>query len=225
MLVVIRLGGSIIASPINTTRINQYVTLLRKFRGDGHRVIVVVGGGILAREFIKTGSTLGLKEESQDWLAIHVSRLHALLFAMKLGEDGTEKVPTSLSEAAKALKEGKIVVMGGLKPGMTTDNVAANVAEEVRAQLLIKATDQEGIYTKDPRKHRDAEKLDRISFDDLARLLEQNRHQAGVHQILDPVAVETLQRTKIKTIVVNGGDPHNLQVAVEGRKVGTIITE
>ncbi len=225
MLVVIRLGGSIIASPINPQRINQYVELLKQLSGDGHNVITVVGGGALARELIRTGSTLGLSEEAQDWLAIHVSRLYALIFALKLGEAGTGKVPTSVREAANALKENRIVVMGGLRPGMTTDAVAAHVAQEVKAQLLVKATDQEGIYTKDPRKYKDAKKLDKITFKKLARLLEQNRHKAGIHQILDPVAVEILQKTRTRTIVVNGGNPRNLHAAVEGKKVGTVIAE
>ncbi|MGB9134041.1 MAG: UMP kinase [Candidatus Bathyarchaeia archaeon] len=225
MLVVIRLGGSIIASPIDPKRINQYVELLKQLSGDGHNVITVVGGGALARELIRTGSTLGLSEEAQDWLAIHVSRLYALILALKLGEAGTGKVPTSVREAANALKENRIVVMGGLRPGMTTDAVAAHVAQEVKAQLLVKATDQEGIYTKDPRKYKDAKKLDKITFKKLARLLEQNRHKAGIHQILDPVAVEILQKTRTRTIVVNGGNPRNLHAAVEGKKVGTVIAE
>lgn len=225
MLVVIRLGGSAIASPIDPQRINQYVKHLKKLRKEGHKIVIVVGGGTLAREFIKTGSSLSLNEEAQDWLAIHVSRLYALLITLKLGEAGTGKVPTSIREATEALKKDKIVVMGGLKPGMTTDTVAAQIAERVNAQLLIKATDQEGIYTKDPRKHKDARKLDKISFRDLAKILEQSRHKAGIHQILDPVAVETLQKTRIKTIVVNGNDPHNLQAAVKGEKVGTVIVK
>jgi uridylate kinase len=225
MLVVIRLGGSAIASPINPQRINQYVKLLEKLRKEDHKIVIVVGGGALAREFIKTGSSLNLNEEAQDWLAIHVSRLYALLIILKLGEAGTGKVPISIREAAEALKEDKIVVLGGLKPGMTTDTVAAQIAERVKAQLLIKATDQEGIYTKDPRKHKDARKLDKVSFKDLTKILEQSRHKAGIHQILDPAAIETLQKTRIKTIVVNGSNPHNLRAAVEGESVGTVIVE
>ena len=225
MLVVIRLGGSAVASPINPQRINQYVMLLRKLRKEGHKIVVVVGGGALAREFIKTGSSLSLNEEAQDWLAIHVSRLYALLIILKLGEAGTEKVPTSIREAAEALKRDRIVVMGGLKPGMTTDTVAAQIAERVNAQLLIKASDQEGIYTKDPKIYEDARKLDKVRFRDLAKILDQSRHKAGIHQVLDPVAIITLQKTGIRTIVVNGNDPHNVQAAVEGEKVGTVIVK
>jgi len=79
VLVVIRIGGSVIASPTNPELINEYAKLLQKLRKDGHKIVTVVGGGSLAREFIKTGNQLSLKEEEQDWLAIHVSRLYAQL--------------------------------------------------------------------------------------------------------------------------------------------------
>ena len=62
------------------------------------------------------------------------------------------------------------VVMGGLKPGITTDAVAALVAERLNADLLVKGTDQEGVYDKDPRKHTDAVKLDHLTFEDLPKI-------------------------------------------------------
>lgn len=225
MLIVIRVGGSVIASPTNSKLINQYVELFKKLRRNGYKIITVVGGGTLAREFIETASQLDLNEKAQDWLAIHISRLYALLFKLKLGKNGAEDIPTSISEAVEALKKGKIVVMGGLKPGMTTDTVAAHIAQKTKAQLLVKATDQDGIYNKDPRKHKDAKKLDKTTYHNLTQLFEQSRHKAGIHQILDPVAVKILQKTNIKTIIVNGYNPKNIQHAIEGKEVGTTIME
>lgn len=223
MLIVIRLGGSVIASPTNSKLVDQYSKLLKKLRRNGHEIITVVGGGALAREFIKTGNQLGLSEEAQDLLALHVSRLYALLITLKLVENGVDTVPISISDAVKTLRKDRVVVMGGLKPGMTTDTVAANIAQEAKAQLLVKATDQDGIYNKDPRKHKNAKKLNEITFDDLTQLFEQHCHKAGIHQILDPVAVKILKRINIKTVIVNGYDPTNIQRAIEGKKIGTII--
>ena len=225
MLMVIRIGGSVIASPTNPKLIDKYVTLLKKLRKNGYEIVTVVGGGALAREFIKIGNQLSLDEGAQDWLAIHVSRLYALLFTLRLGKDGTESVPTSISAAVEALKKGKIVVMGGLEPGMTTDTVAAYIARETRAQLLVKATDQDGVYNKDPKKYKDAEKLDKITYHDLMQLFEQNCHKAGIHQILDPVALRILQKINIRTVIVNGYDPQNIQNVIEGKKIGTSISE
>jgi uridylate kinase len=114
--------------------------------------------------------------------------------------------------------------MGGLKPGITTDAVAALVAERVNADLLVKGTDQEGVYNKDPRKHADAIKLDRLSFDDLPKIFEESVHKAGMHQIIDPEAIKVLKRRRLKLIVVNGFKPENILAAVNGENVGTVIS-
>ncbi|MCW3981633.1 MAG: UMP kinase [Candidatus Bathyarchaeota archaeon] len=225
MLVIIRIGGSVIATPVSPDLISQYTRLLTKLGTEGHRIVVVVGGGALAREFIAVASRLGLGEEAQDWIAIHISRLYALIFKLKLGHRPTERMPISVSEAGEAIERGEIVVMGGLQPGMTTDAVAAYIAQKTQAQLLIKATDQEGIYNKDPRKHADAQKLESVSFVDLKKLFGQVCHEAGMHQVLDPIAVSILQKTKTKVVVINGFNPQNIQHAIEGKRVGTIISE
>ncbi len=225
MLVIIRIGGSVIASPANPPLIAEYTRLLEKLRKDGHKIAAVVGGGALARQLIKTGEELDLSEEAQDWLAIHVSRLHALIITLRLKIDDVGSVPTSINKAVKALNKDGIVVMGGLRPGMTTDTVAAQLAQRTKAKLLVKATDQEGIYDKDPRKYKDAKKLDRLTYSNLAKLFELNRHKAGIHQILDPMALKILKETKVKTVIVNGDYPENIQKAIKGRKVGTLITE
>lgn len=223
MRIVIRLGGSVVATPVNVRLISEYGEILKTLKAKGHDLAVVVGGGALAREFIKIAKELGLPEKDQDELAINVSRLYAQLFARILGELSCEKIPVNVEEAVKCLEKRKIAVLGGLKPGMTTDTVAALVAEGIDAEVVIKATDQEGVYNKDPRKHPDAVKLDRLSFEDLPKVLAEDKHKAGIHQILDPEAVKILKAKRVKVQVLNGFKPENLLLAVEGRKVGTII--
>jgi len=223
MRIVLRIGGSVVASPINTELINKYGKLLKTLKGQGHEIAAVVGGGKLAREFINIAKGLGLDMQAQDEMAISVSRLFAQLFLKKLGTAGSEKVAVTLDEAAECLQKGKIIVMGGLKPGITTDAVAALVAEHVKADLLVKGTDQDGVYDKDPRKHKDALKLDHLFLDDLCKVLELDKHEAGMHQIIDPVAIEVLKRRRMKLIVVNGFNPENILAAVNGENVGTTI--
>ncbi len=224
MRLVIRVGGSVVASPFNPVLINRYVDLLRRMQRMGHNIAVVVGGGSLSRDLIKTASAIGLNESAQDEVAISVSRIAAQLFVLKLGKNGALSVPADVDDAAELLKRGKIVIMGGLKPGMTTDAVAAMLAERVNADLLVKASNVDGVYTKDPKKHKDAKKLDKISFDDLHVLFEKERHEAGIHQVVDPEAVRILQKNRIKTIVVNGFEPNNVLLAVKGTKIGTLIS-
>ncbi len=224
MRIVVRIGGSVVASPVNTKLMSKYADIIKTVKQQGHEVAVVLGGGALAREFIGIAKILGLDMAAQDEIAISCSRLFAQLFLKKLGEMGCSKVSLTLDDAAACLKEGKIIVMGGLKPGITTDAVAALVAERIDAELLVKGTDQNGVYDKDPRKYADAVKLDDLSLEDLTYILEQNVHKAGMHQIIDPVAVEVLKRKRLKLIVVNGFQPQNILAAINGENVGTVIS-
>jgi uridylate kinase len=223
MRVVVRVGGSVVASPLNAPLIGKYVDLLKDLRKQGHEVVAVIGGGSLARQFINVAAELGLEEERRDWAAIHVSRLLAQLFVLCLGDAGCGMVPVSLDATEACLKQGKIVVVGGLRPGMTTDSVAALIGERVQADLLVKGSNVDGIFTKDPKKFSDAEKLDALKFEDLTRLLEADKHRAGINQIIDPEAVKILSRSKLKTVVVNGYDTENVAAAVKGEQVGTVI--
>jgi uridylate kinase len=223
MRVVIRVGGSVVASPLNSSLIGRYVELLKDLRKKRHEVVAVVGGGSLAREFIRVAAELGLEETRRDWAAIHVSRLVAQLFVLCLGDAGCRRVPVSLDEAEACLKHNKIVVLGGLHPGMTTDSVAALVGERVQADLLVKGSNVDGIFTKDPRKFPKAEKIDKLKFEDLTLIFEVDSHKAGINQILDPEAIKILRKRRLKTIVVNGFDPENVFTAVKGEPVGTMI--
>ena len=223
MRVVVRIGGSVVASPVNTDLMIKYVEVVQTLKKQGHEVGVVVGGGELAREFIGFAKKLELPEEAQDEVAISVSRLFAQLFLKALGEMGCGKVTLTLDDAAECLDAGKVLVMGGLKPGITTDAVAALVAERVKADLLVKGTDQEGIYTKDPRKYMDAVKLDCLSFDELSAVFSGSKHKAGLHQIFDPEAIKVLKRERMKLVVVNGFKAENILAAVKGESVGTVV--
>ena len=211
------------ASPVNTDLMSKYTDIVKKLKEQNHEVAVVVGGGSLAREFISIAKNLGLDMRAQDEIAISVSRLFAQLFLTTLGDLACDKVALTLDDAAKCLHHGKIVVMGGLKPGITTDTVAALVAERVNGELLVKGTNQNGIYTGDPRKYPAAVKLDHLRFDDLPEVFPESRHKAGMHQIVDPEAVKVLKRERVKLVVVNGFNPENILLAVQGEKVGTVV--
>jgi uridylate kinase len=221
--VIVRVGGSVVGSPLNASLMGMYVELLKSLKQQGHEIVAVVGGGSLAREFIKVATSLGLEEAQKDWAAIHVSRLFAQLFVLGLGDVGCGKVPVSLDEAEECLNSGKIVVMGGLRPGMTTDSVAALVGERVNADLLVKGSNIDGLYNKDPRKYFSAKKLDSIKFEDLGKIFEADSHRAGINQVIDPEAVKILSRYRLRTIVVDGYKSQNILDAVNGKKIGTVV--
>jgi uridylate kinase len=221
--IVLRIGGSVVASPVNPELIGEYVEMIKTLRRRGHQVCVVVGGGELARNFIDVARSMGLKEKAQDEIAISASRIYAQLFLKGVGSAGCDGVSVSIEAATECVGRGKIAVMGGLKPGMTTDAVAALVADALRADLLLKATNQEGIFDKDPTKYPDASRLDHVRLKDLNRVCAEDKHRAGIHQIIDPEAIRILQQAKVKVVVVNGFKPENVLMAIEGQRVGTLI--
>jgi uridylate kinase len=221
--IVLRIGGSVVASPINPELISEYADMMKKLGTLDHQIVAVVGGGALAREFIGVAKSLGLDQEAQDGIAIGVSRLFAQLLLKRIGNPCCKDVSLSVEEAIACTSKDKIAIMGGLKPGMTTDAVAAMVAKALKADILIKATDQEGIFDKDPKKYPDAVKLDNLRFEDLTRVCVQDKHEAGIHQIVDPEAIKILKRTRVKFIIVNGFKPKNVLMAIKGHHIGTLI--
>ena len=223
MRIVLRLGGSVVASPVNTDLISRYVEVVQTLSKQKHELAVVVGGGTLAREFIAIAKKLSLGEKDQDEVAISISRIFAQLFLKKMSRSKENKIAITLEEVSNFLRKNQVVVMGGLKPGITTDTVAALVAQRINAQLIVKATNQDGIYNKDPKKHVDAFKIDNLSFDDLSKILEETKHKAGIHQIVDPEAIKILKKGNIPLIVVNGFNSNNILDAVIGKRIGTFI--
>lgn len=135
----------------------------------------------------------------------------------------SRQIPSTVEEVRRLLVAGKIVVMGGLKPGITTDTVAALVLRSTGSKLMVKATDQDGIFDKDPKKFADARKLDKLTYIDLYKTVTQETHTPGMHQILDLQSIQILESQKAKVIVVNGFDPNNILLAAKGEKVGTIV--
>ena len=179
-----------------------------------------MGGGKIAREYIEAARNLGLSRSTQDTIAIQASRLNARLVGLKLG---APSVPTTVGGMVSRLREGRIAVMGGLKPGITTDTVATLIAEAWHSDILIKASNQDGVYTSDPRTDKSARLLHKISYPWLVEILG-GTHSPGIHSIVDPVAVEMIAKQRIRLVVVNGTRPENVLDAVAGRAVGPLVS-
>lgn len=221
MKIVLRIAGSILGSPPDAKLVQEYARVISKLISEGNSLAVVVGGGPLARSYIKVAKALGLNAYEQDMIGLKSARLNAKLIAMKLGIN--KQVPYTIQEMLKRLKQSRVDVMGGLKPGLTTDGVSVLVAEKWNADLILKGTNQKGIYTADPKKDKSAKKLDRITHERMQQILG-STHKPGMHSIVDPFAVKKLVKLRVKMIVFNGSNPKNVLAAVHGIKVGTLVS-
>jgi uridylate kinase len=219
--VVLRIGGSVLGSPPDPELVNGYSDIVSKLTGENNSLAVVVGGGPISRKYIESAKGVGLSAFHQDLIAIHTSRLNARLVAMKMG--GVSSIPTSINSMLQRLARNRVAVMGGLKPGITTDTVAAMLAQKWPADLLIKASNQSGVYTGDPKIHKNAKKLQSMSYAQLREILG-GKHTPGIHSIIDPVAVDQLSQTRTKLVVIDGREPKNVMKAIHGEKVGTTVS-
>jgi uridylate kinase len=155
-------------------------------------------------------------------VGIEVARVNALLFAYAIGERAYVPIPRSIEEVERAWSTGKVVVAGGLQPGQSTAAVAAIVAETLGIRRILYATDVDGVYDKDPKMFSNAKKFERISVDELARVLSQ-RFEAGGYQLLDPIAMQVVKRSCIDVVIFNGFHVENVEKAAKGEAIGTLV--
>jgi len=186
----------------------------------------VVGGGGEARRYIGIARELGIDEGTSDEIGILITRLNATMLIAALGDAAYPKVAESHAEAKKFSEHGKIVVMGGITPGQTTDAVAAVLAERVGATAFINATSVDGIYSEDPKKNPKATRFDAITPQKLLEIVGKTALGAGSNNVLDIVAARVVERSKIPLVVLDGRDPKNLSEAIlKGKFRGTVVSD
>jgi uridylate kinase len=220
---VVKLGGPTFPSPPDVEKILGYAKVFLKLKEKGHRLIIATGGGENARSYVEAIRKLGATETVCDEMGIACTRLNAKLMISALKENAYPYTPTNTSEVSVAMESGKIIVLGGLNPGHSTDAVAAIVSELFKASILIKATDSDGIFTEDPKKNPSAKKLDTITSKKLLNMILQTSLNAGEYELFDPVAVKIIDRSRIPTFVVDGKDPTNIEKIVRRELTGTRI--
>ncbi|MFZ3382511.1 MAG: UMP kinase, partial [Candidatus Methanoperedens sp.] len=145
------------------------------------------------------------------------------LLIAALGDAAYYEPPLNYKEARTASLTGKIIVMGGVTPGQTTDAVSAVLAEYVGADMLINATSIDGVYTSDPKKNTDAKKFETMTPHQLIEIVMKTEMVAGANSPFDLLAAKIIERSNIKTIVLNGENPQNIIDAVNGKYNGTVI--
>ena len=218
--IVIKFSGKVFGVE-NIKILKDYARFLVKL-SKTHQPIVVAGGGKIARHFISHARSSGADESSLDELGIEISRLNAKLLIYALKDKAYPHPPTSLKEAKNAVDSGLIIVAGGLHPGQSTNGTAALIAEKVKAVAFLNATDVNGIYDSDPNKSKKAKLFKTIELKKLRGMLVKEDSVAGGYDLMDIVALKIIERSKIKTRVIQS-DIKTLEMAVKGLAVGTEI--
>ena len=224
MRVVISIGGSVLAPELDPGRVDAHAAIVERLADEGCELGVVVGGGGVARDYIGAARGLGANEVQLDQIGIDVTRINARLLIAALGPGVDPKPAHDYEEAGDAIRRGDVSVMGGVMPGQTTDAVAAALAEYVNADLLVYATGADGVFDADPDTDPDATKFSELSASELVDVIAPLSRDAGASAPVDLLAAKLIERSGMRTVVLDGTDPDAVEAAVlRGEHTGTDI--
>ncbi len=218
---VLSLGGSIIVpDAVNMDYLQQFCSLLKKFRD--RKFIIVVGGGSTARKYIHA---LKLKDmRTRATAGILVTRFHAWFMAQIFGRGASHAVPKTMKEVEYIIRKNDVVFVGALRfhDQQTSDGTAAQLANHLKTRF-INITNVAGLYTRDPTKFRDAKLIPQISPGDFYRRATKMKFEPGQHFVLDQHAAEIIKYHHIPAYIV-GKDLRNLERLLRGKGfIGTTI--
>jgi uridylate kinase len=206
-------------------KIAQEVADLQK---TGTEIAIVVGGGNIHRGV--AGATTGMDRSTSDYMGMMATVINCLALQDNLERKGIyTRVLSSITmqevaepyirrRAVRHLEKKRVVIFaaGTGNPYFTTDTTAALRANEIGAEVIMKATKVDGVYDKDPMKNDDAVKFDSLSYIEVL-----NR---GL-KIMDSAAISLCMDNDMDIVVFNMFESGNIRRVVEGEKIGTLVTK
>jgi len=224
--IVISIGGSLLTRELTAENFKKYADVVLKLWKQGHKLVVVCGGGEVCREYRDIGRALTKDRNILDFIGIMATHINAVTFAAALGNYGHLVKWKELKDANKEVKKyfgKKIVVGAGYDVGTSSDFDAAIFAAVVKADLLINATNVDGVYTADPKKNPNAKKLKKLTHSEFEKIILNNPQLPGEYRLFDLPATKLIKKIKLKTIFIDGNDPKEILRAVEGKHNGSVI--
>ena len=223
--VVLSLGGSLIApggsSGIDTDFVSLLSSLILKNSKHQH-FILICGGGKTARDYQNAANKIGkIKGEDLDWIGIQSTRLNAHLLKSIFGSNSHPEI--IFDPRTRVQLKKKILVAAGWKPGFSTDYDSVVLAKTHKTRTIINLTNVDYVYTKDPRKFKDAKPIKHISWNEFRNLIG-SKWTPGLNAPFDPIASKLAQKLKLRVIIANGKNLGNLEKILEGKDfIGTVI--
>ena len=226
--IIISVGGSLVVpnGGIDTTFLSKFNNFIRKqlAKNRNRQFFLVIGGGTTSRHYRDAGRTvLGheLTSDDLDWLGIHATKLNAHL-VRTIFRDVAHPYILKHYEIIRKVEE-PIVVAAGWKPGWSTDYPAVLLCEDYNAKTVINLSNIDKVYSKDPRKFKDAKSYDKISWEAFRKIVG-DKWVPGIHAPFDPVAAKKAQDLGIKVVVMDGSNLENVENYFNNKKfVGTVI--
>ena len=211
---------------IDNERINSYAKQIKGIRNLGHEVAIVIGGGNIFRGV--QAEEGGMDRTHGDYMGMLATMINAMALQSALESNGVNTRLQSAIEmkaiaepfirrkAVRHLEKGRVVIFGAGtgNPFFTTDSAASLRAIEINADVILKGTRVDGIYTADPEKDKNATKYDHITFDEV--------YKKGLN-VMDLTAFTLCKENDLPIIVFDMDTPGNLEKVLSGETIGTLV--
>ncbi len=211
---------------IDNQRINEYANEIKAIHELGVEIAIVIGGGNIFRGV--QAEEGGMDRTHGDYMGMLATMINSMALQAALESNGVSTRLQSAIEmkeiaepfirrkAVRNLEKGRVVIFGAGtgNPFFTTDSAASLRAIEVNANVILKGTRVDGIYSADPEKDKTATKYDQISFDDV--------YKKGLN-VMDLTAFTLCKENNLPIIVFDMDTPGNLRKLISGDKIGTIV--
>ena len=229
--VLLKLSGEVLGGEtgigIDPDAVQSMAEQICEVRDLGVQVVVVIGGGNIFRGL--SGSERGIERATGDYMGMLATIINSLALQdalEKLGAPTRVQSAIAMSQiaepfirrrAVRHLEKGRVVIFGGGtgNPYFSTDTAAALRANEIGAEVVLKATKVDGIYDSDPKKNPNAKRFDKITY------IEALQRQL---KVMDSTAFSLCLDNKMPIVVFDFFKPHNMKRVVMGEKVGTLVT-
>lgn len=211
---------------IDPERLNQYASEIREVTDAGVEIAIVIGGGNIFRGI--QAAEGGMDRVQGDYMGMLATVINSMALQSALEQMGIntrlmsaikmEQIcePFIRRRAVRHLEKGRVVIFGAGtgNPYFTTDTAATLRAIEIEAQVILKGTRVDGIYSADPEKHPDATKYSTISFNEV--------YEKGLN-VMDMTAFTLCNENKLPIIVFDMNKKGNLKRLITGEPIGTLV--
>lgn len=211
---------------IDPERLSEYATEIKRIVDSGVQVAIVIGGGNIFRGV--AGASKGMDRVQGDHMGMLATVINGLALQGACEDAGMQTrlqsaiqinevaEPFIRRRAVRHLEKGRVVIFGGGtgNPYFTTDSAAVLRAIEINADVILKGTRVDGIYTSDPEKDANATKFDFITFEDVLK--------KGL-KVMDTTAFTLSQENELPIIVFDMNKKGNLYKVVAGENIGTRV--
>lgn len=211
---------------IDPARLAEYAEDIKEIHDQGVEIAIVIGGGNIFRGV--AGAANGMDRVQGDYMGMLATVINGMALQGALEDAGMQtRLQTALKieaiaepyikrRAVRHLEKGRIVIFGAGtgNPYFTTDTAAVLRGVEVHADVILKGTRVDGVYTSDPEKNADAVKYDAISFEDVIR--------KGLN-VMDTTAFTLSQENALPIVVFDMNKRGNLLKICQGQNIGTVV--